>query len=149
MANTGLEQVISSLIKAQSIGVLATYDGSIPYCSLVAFAATGDLKNIVFATMRDTRKYSNLKNSPNISILIDSRTNRIEDFSDAMALTALGAITEPTSGDKASLLDLFMSRHPYLRDFVLDPDCALIRMDVKKYILVTHFKEVSELTIGK
>ncbi len=145
--NKGVEPIVKKLLETQSIGVLATYDGQMPYSSLVAFSVTDDMKSIVFATMRDTRKYSNLKNTPNVSILIDSRTNRIEDFSEAIALTAVGNITEPSGSGKTELLENFLSRHPYLRDFILDPDCALIRMDVRKYILVTHFKEVTEMVI--
>lgn len=146
---TGIENIVGSLLGSQSVGVLATYDGTVPYCSMVAFAGTEDLRSIVFATMRDTRKYANIKRTPEVSILIDSRTNRMEDFNDAMALTTIGSISEPAGGAKTEALSLFLSRHPYLRDFVLDPNCAILKMNVRKYVLVTHFKEVTELVVNR
>ena len=52
----GLGPSLHSLFDAQLLAVLATYAGQGPYTSLVAFAASDDLAEVVFATHRDTRK---------------------------------------------------------------------------------------------
>ncbi|MDD4012827.1 MAG: pyridoxamine 5'-phosphate oxidase family protein [Candidatus Omnitrophica bacterium] len=140
----GIVRIIESLVERQSVGVLATYDELFPYCSLVAFAVTGELRKLVFATMRDTRKYANMKTRPHVSMLIDSRTNRAEDFNDAIAVTAIGTASEPNSAERSSFAAVLLAKHPSLRDFLADPDCAVICIDVEKFVLVAHFKEVTE-----
>ena len=42
-------------------------------------------------------------------------------------------------------LQLYLKKHPYLEEFVTAPTCALIRVKVEKYILVTQFQEVREI----
>ena len=57
------------------LAVLATQHEGKPYASLVAFAATDDLKTIIFATTRSTRKFVYLSSNPAVALLIDNRTN--------------------------------------------------------------------------
>ena len=82
-----VRRVIADLLGSQYFAVLCTKGETHPYCSLVGFAATGDLRRIVFATMRDTRKFRNLSADGRVSMMIDSRTNRVEDLSESSALT--------------------------------------------------------------
>jgi len=79
---------LRELFSSQSLAVLATQDRGEPYGNLVAFAATEDLKHLLFATTRATRKYNNLTKNPRIAMVIDNRSNREEDFQRAMAATA-------------------------------------------------------------
>ena len=43
------------------------------------------------------------------------------------------------------LLQLYLARHPHLEEFVTSPSCALLRVSVASYYLVSHFQEVMEL----
>jgi hypothetical protein len=56
-----LQSEIGELLLSQKLAVLATQspEGS-SYSSLIAFAATGDLQKIVFATPKATRKFTNM-----------------------------------------------------------------------------------------
>ena len=138
---------INEMLNSQRLGVLATYGSEYPYTSIVGFVATDDLSCILFATFRDTRKYRNIMADPHVSILMDNRSNKVEDFSNAQALTILGTAREVCNNQKNELMDLYLQRNPYLRDFVSDPNCALIQVKVDKYILVSRFQEVMELDI--
>jgi len=142
-----LVNMIQSLFQSQYLGVLATRGKEYPYCSLVGFAGTDDLRRIIFATLRNTRKYANIKTYPMISILIDSRSNRVEDFEDAIALTILGNAHEAEGEERERLSVLYLARHPHLREFLQDPDCALMALDVERYIVVTRFQQVEEMDI--
>ena len=51
-----LKQTIAELFSTQQLAVLSSFGNEQPYASLVAFAATEDLKHIIFATTRSTRK---------------------------------------------------------------------------------------------
>ena len=143
-----VEQVrkdIKHILNFQQLGVLATYGSEYPYTSIVGFVATDDLEHILFATFRDTRKYGNIQSDPHVSILIDNRSNRAEDFSNARALTALGIVTEVDRDEENGFADLYLQRFPQLKEFISDPNCALMKIKVHKYIMVSRFQEVVEL----
>ncbi|MGA1839077.1 MAG: pyridoxamine 5'-phosphate oxidase family protein [bacterium] len=139
--------MIQPLLHSQNLGVLATRGKEYPYCTLVGFAITNDLERIIFATFRNTRKYTNIKTYPKISILIDSRSNRVDDFKDAMALTVLGNARESQGEEREKLSGLYLARHPHLKEFLQDPDCAVIVLEVERYIMVTRFQQVMEMDI--
>ena len=86
-----LSHSIKEILNSQSLAVLATNAGSSPYTSLVGFMASQDLKEIYFATFINTRKYQNISKHSRVSLLIDSRTNRADDFKNSSALTISGS----------------------------------------------------------
>jgi hypothetical protein len=139
---------IRELLESQRLAVLSTQDHIQPYSNLVAFAATPDLKYLLFATTRATRKYANLLAHSRVSILIDSRTNEAADFAEAAAVTVLGQAEEMQGTELKQFLPVYLGRHPYLRDFVTSPTCALFRVSVERYILVTRFQDVREIFPG-
>jgi nitroimidazol reductase NimA-like FMN-containing flavoprotein (pyridoxamine 5'-phosphate oxidase superfamily) len=139
-----LPALLKELLSAQILAVLGTQSGGEPYGSLVAFASTDDLKHLVFATTRATRKYSNLMKSPLVSLVIDNRTNRDEDFRRAMAVTVMGTVEEVGSRERDRFLGLYLAKHPKLVDFATSSTCALLRVEVKVYYIVSHFQKVME-----
>ncbi len=138
---------MQELFRDQKLAVLATQEPGQPYLSLMAFAATEDLTSLIVATYRETRKYRNIMNAPRVSLLVDSRTNQAEDFSEALAVTILGEAREVEQEEKPQFLELFLGRHPQLRDFATSPECALLKVKVSKYYLVRRFQEVLELSM--
>src|SRR5512133_3774274 len=91
---------LRQLLQQQLHLVLATHDGSAPYTSLMAFAASEDLARLFFVTARATRKFSNMAANSRVSVLIDNRTNRSADFQSALAVTALGDAKELQEEDR-------------------------------------------------
>ncbi len=140
-----MRKALKDLFNAQHLGVLATQGGGQPYSSLVAFAATDDLKYLVFATTRATRKYANLSSESRVAMLIDNRSNQDSDFHNAMAVTAMGTAEEVKDSEKDQLLKSYLTKHPYLEGFVTAPTCALLKVRVDKYYLVSRFQNVMEL----
>jgi nitroimidazol reductase NimA-like FMN-containing flavoprotein (pyridoxamine 5'-phosphate oxidase superfamily) len=59
-----IRPVLRALLESQRFAVLATEDQGQPFASLMAFAATDDLRHMVILTERTTRKYANLKSNP-------------------------------------------------------------------------------------
>ncbi|MDD3580146.1 MAG: pyridoxamine 5'-phosphate oxidase family protein [Desulfobacca sp.] len=137
--------IIKELLFSQKLAVLSTHQQGQPYTNLMAFAVTDDLKFFLFATTRATRKYSNLMADSRVSLLVDNRANQESDFSEAAAVTALGKAWELQGLERQQFLKIFLDKHPYLQEFVSSPSCALLRVKVEKYILVTRFQEVREL----
>jgi heme iron utilization protein len=135
------------LLAGQQLAVLASEQPGEPYASLVAFASTCDLTGLVVATTRATRKYMNLTARPQVALLIDNRSNTAADFSDAMAVTAIGQARETTGAEQNTLAQLFIARHPYLEGFVRAPTTALFRIEVERYRLVERFQQVVDLDV--
>jgi hypothetical protein len=128
--------VVRNLLESQKLAVLSTQNHGQPYCNLIAIAATDDLKYLLFANlMADSR----------VAVLVDSRQNEVADFTEAAALTALGKAWEVQGAERQQFLTVFLGKHPYLEGFVTSPTCALLRIKVEKYIVVTRFQEVREI----
>jgi nitroimidazol reductase NimA-like FMN-containing flavoprotein (pyridoxamine 5'-phosphate oxidase superfamily) len=144
---TQLKTLLKALFSSQSLAVLATYGSGQTYGSLVAFAATDDLKSLLFATTRDTRKFDNLTLNPMVALVMDNRANQETDFHRAIAVTATGSVKEAGASEKDLLLKLYLSRHPYLKEFVTSPTCALLKVDIDTYFIVSNFQNVMELHI--
>jgi nitroimidazol reductase NimA-like FMN-containing flavoprotein (pyridoxamine 5'-phosphate oxidase superfamily) len=143
----GTLEEIGELLHQQPLAVLATRGEKYPYCTLVGFAASDDLKTLFFATIRDTRKFQNIQRHPQVSMLIDSRANTSRDFKDAQALTVLGEARLEESPERPEYVRQYLEKHPYLKEFVNNPNCGFMRLDVHKYILVSRFQEVLEVTM--
>jgi uncharacterized pyridoxamine 5'-phosphate oxidase family protein len=133
------EELLREVVSTQYFAVLNTIDHGLPHSNLVSFAATEDLKSLVFVTGRNRRKYRNVQDNHNVSLLIDNRTNRPSDTSQATAIAAIGIAREET--DNRSLLrDIFLARHPQLRHFVEAPDSAIMLVTIRKYIVAAFDK---------
>jgi nitroimidazol reductase NimA-like FMN-containing flavoprotein (pyridoxamine 5'-phosphate oxidase superfamily) len=145
------EEELTSRLKAlfdeQRLAVLSTHDQGQPYASLVAVFASPDLKSLVFATTRGTRKYANLIADERVALLVDNRSNEASDFRDAMAVTATGKAGELDKTKNSELVKGYLEKHPSLEEFVDSPTCALLQVEVDTYYAVHRFQHVMELHI--
>ena len=142
-----LRWLLNKLFASQRLAVLATQSRGQPYSNLVAFCEAGDLQYLLFATNRNTRKYGNLVASPLVSLLIDSRSNQVSDFREAIAVTVIGRAEEVKGPEKEHLLGQYLEKHPHLADFARSPDNALFRVTVRDYKVVSEFQNVRGLHI--
>ena len=138
---------LRKLLRSQPLAVLATQNQGQPYASLVAFASSDDLKSLYFATTRSTRKYANLSGDSRVAMLVDNRSNKTSDFRWAMAATATGTAAEVAPRERESALDLYLAKHPHLSDFVHSPTCALCKIRVQTFFVVTRFQSVVEVHV--
>ena len=144
-----VRRAVRKLLASQPLAVLCSAAGGQPYASLVAFAHSPDLKSLLFATGRFTRKYENLRENRKAALLVDTRTNRPADFASAAAVTAVGEVKEVSGRGREAFLKVFLARHPALSDFARAPSTALFRLRVKDYVLVRTFQKVDILTVGE
>jgi nitroimidazol reductase NimA-like FMN-containing flavoprotein (pyridoxamine 5'-phosphate oxidase superfamily) len=143
-----LQAFLSKLLESQKLAVIATMQEKQPFTNLVAFAATADLKYLLFATRRATRKYSNLNRNPNVALTIDNRQNETSDFSDATAVMAIGSAEEVMDAEREQFLERYLAKNPELKAFVSSPSCALFKVRVAKYDVVRRFQNVVELAVS-
>ena len=140
-----MQTTVRTLLDSQAQGVLATQHDRQPYTSLMAFAATPDLREIVFATYRATQKHANRLANPCASLLIDNRTNTAVDFREALAISAQGKVSEVDESRYDELQQLYLRKHPELSGFVAAGDCALLQLGVECYCVVSQFQNVVKL----
>lgn len=136
--------ILKELCHRQPLAVLATAAGAAPYANLVAVVFSLDLRRLYFATSRATRKWQNLSDNPQVSLLLDNRSNQVADFTDAAAATVLGTAREMTGMDRTEGQNLYLAKHPHLAGFLAAPGCALFEVSIARIYLATHFQEVRQ-----
>ena len=141
------ERELRRLLTSQKFAVLSTQEQDHPYLNLVAFAETGDLRTILFATTRATRKYANISSKSGVALLVDNRSNDERDIRDAMAVTIIGSACEVTEREREALNRVYLDKQPHMKDFLSSPATALIKVDVESYILVNRFQNVTVLNV--
>ena len=109
----------------------------------MAFAVTSDLRCIVLAIYRETRKHENLLANPRVSLLIDNRPNKSIDYHDAVAISAQGTVSEVDWAP--GCCSLYFRKHPQLREFATATDCVLLKLEVESYYVVSQFQNVAGL----
>lgn len=144
----GIQPVLRELFRSQRYAVLSTDEHGQPFASLMAFAASEDLRQIVVLTERNRRKFVNLKANRRVALLIDDRENKGSDTQESVAVTAIGEAEEADPGAGAALLELFLARHPDLAAFAAAPCCAIVTVTVSSYLLVSRFEQVLEWRPG-
>lgn len=146
-AGESIEADIRNLCEEESFAVLATQGAGQPYTSLIGFATSRNLKYLVFATPRQTRKFTLLEENRNVSLLIDNRAHQLESINQLSALTVTGQVTVPS--DKEDIKkwgELLIQKHPYLDTFIRSETTALVVVEVSRYFYVRRFQEVFEWT---
>ena len=140
-----LEDKLKKLFISQKLGILATQQKKNPYTSLVAFACSDDMKQIVFATHMATRKFANIISNPCVSFFIDNRSNRVIDFRKAIGVTVLGSVRQIRKNKNSKLMKLYLNKHPHLNSFLDSQSCAFLCIDVKSFYVVERFQNVTEV----
>jgi nitroimidazol reductase NimA-like FMN-containing flavoprotein (pyridoxamine 5'-phosphate oxidase superfamily) len=140
-----IQKSLKNLMAVQKVAVLATHSAGQPHGSLVAFVVSDDLRDLVFATSRATRKFANLSKDARVALVIDNRTNQEADFQQAVAVSVFGRASEMSGDEHADWMKRYLKRHPCLQEFVQSPTCALVRVHVEKYNLVERFQNVLEM----
>jgi general stress protein 26 len=148
MEETELRKKVNDLFSDQRLAVLSSNMNDQPYPSLVAFAHTDDLKNLFFATLRDSNKYKNIINNPKISMLIDNRGNSTSDFSDAIAVSVFGIASE-IDAETDKIMNIYLTKHPYLKNFIEMHGCALLKIKVEKFKVISNFQNEDILELKK
>jgi nitroimidazol reductase NimA-like FMN-containing flavoprotein (pyridoxamine 5'-phosphate oxidase superfamily) len=130
--------------ESQFFGVLATDDNGQPYTSLISFAITPDLKKVIFATPKKTRKYKNILNANKAAILIDNRSNTRKNLMATEAITIIGTARHIRRGKtRDEFAALFLKKHPDLEEFIQSDTTALIVLQAYRCIHVGKFQTIS------
>lgn len=148
MENQPLDRV-KALFGSQSLAVLSTQKNDQPYANLVAFAATPDLAQIIFLTPHTTRKYENLRHNPKVAILVNNSMNQAADIYKAVSVTATGMAVTVEAHEKEQFLEIYLKKHPHLKEFSSAPTTSLVCVNVDRYFMVNQFQNVVEIQVAR
>lgn len=135
---------IQTLLNTTGFAVLATENAGQPHTSLIAITPLDEGQRLVFATYRNTRKFTNLMQNQRVSVLVDGRYR--EGSSGASAgfiLSAVGQVQEINAAMHPQLLGVHLQRHPDLATFTQAPDCVLLEVVVEAYQVVRGIDDVT------
>lgn len=139
-------RLVKDLLTSQRFAVLSTQSEVGPYSSLIAFWAAENLDHVLFTTLRATRKFDSLIAYPQVALLFDNRSNKDADLIEALAVTATGTARELNDDVmRVVALEGFLDKHPGLSSFATQAGCALVRVDIDVFQLVTRFQDTVEL----
>ena len=113
------------------------------------FAASDDLKTLVFSTPITTRKYRLLTECEHVALLIDSRSASSEDMMKIEAVTVTGQARGVSAGTEFDeWAKLLTARHPHLAWFVNAESSALVCVEAVRFFHVSRFQEVRQWIPG-
>ena len=129
---------IKQLILENNMCVLATSYDNRPHCSLMAYLPNQEADIIYMVTRKETHKYKNLLENPQVSLLIDTRTQEgAQGRAAIQALTIAGTcmpVQEPT--EKDSVCRQIVNRHPHLKELAEHPDAAVVAVKLDSFLLL-------------
>ena len=135
------KQCVETILSATGFAVLATECAGQPHASLIAFTALEGWRKLIFATYRNTRKYTNLTHNRRVSILVDGRGLGHAGEPERFVVTAVGQAIDLDTTHLNAARQAHLHRHPDLAAFLQSPDCVLLGVTVEAYQLVRGIED--------
>lgn len=141
---SSIRDSVLTLLNSAGFAVLATENARQPHTSLVAITALDEGKRLVFATYRNTQKFTNLLQNPKVSLLIDGRHRESAcGTPNGFILSAVGRVQHIDAGVLPPILESHLNKHPDLMTFTQTPDCVLLEVLVDRYQVVRGIDDVT------
>lgn len=133
---------IKSVIHNETFAILSSEGKSQPHASLIAVTVYDELKSLLFATYKDTRKYENICHNPKVAVLFDNRSCEIKSSKEIVVITAFGLAKEVAPENLSDTTELHLKKHPDLKEFLASTNCALIEVQIEAYQIVKSIESV-------
>jgi nitroimidazol reductase NimA-like FMN-containing flavoprotein (pyridoxamine 5'-phosphate oxidase superfamily) len=131
---------MKQLVRGRNICVMATIEGSKPYCSLMAYATNEDCTEIYMATHRSTKKFKNLSDNPAVSLMIDTREEAPRGL--ARALTVEGTCARIEGDSQRQLVrHRLLTAHPHLEEFLSHAESEVLCVRIRSLLLLKGLTE--------
>ena len=126
-----MEEMVK-VLRAQDMCVLATVDGDVPHCSLMAYVTDAKCRKVYMVTHKNTKKYANLLANPAVCLLVDTRLSvKRSARENVQALTVNGTFELVKEDETAAFKNRFIEAHPHLREFALDEDAQVFAVKLQ------------------
>ena len=137
-----IRSYVEEALQSERLAVLATESNGQPHASLIAIAPFESIRQLVFATYRNTRKFSNLAHNSKVAVLMERGNDDRTDPQKSFVITAFGYAEEIGTETKDAALMALRKKHPDLENFTDASDCTLVLVTVYEYQVVQGIDNV-------
>jgi nitroimidazol reductase NimA-like FMN-containing flavoprotein (pyridoxamine 5'-phosphate oxidase superfamily) len=135
---TAMLEKMKDFLKARDMCVLATCAEEKPHCSLMAYITDEAVTRVYLVTLKQTQKYRNFLKNPQVSLLVDTRSERPPMArAEVQALTVSGtfcSIAEEV--EKKQILEKIAERHPHLQALLAQEEAEPVAIKIHSFLLL-------------
>ena len=137
-----------SLLRENSMCVLATSLDNKPHCSLMAYVTDENALTVYMVTLKKSKKHSNILLNPFVSLLVDTRASGASGAQNVVALTVTGSATPlEHEEERKAIIERILERHPHLNELTCHRDVEVLSVAVESFLLLdgpttAHFEAV-------
>lgn len=128
---------VKEMLMANSLCVLCTVSGDLPYCSLMTYILSDDLKTVYMVTVRESRKYKNLLENSTVSLLVDNRQNLAYPSDETVSsITFEGVLKYLAPLETEIVRTKLAESHGELKEILKNLDCIIFGIELKAFLLL-------------
>jgi uncharacterized pyridoxamine 5'-phosphate oxidase family protein len=137
-----IRDYVVEALQSNRLAVLATEGEGQPHASLIAITPFEGLRQLIFATYRNTRKFRNLALNAKVAVLIEGKNEEKSGIRNGFVITAYGVAEEINIASNNTALEAHLQKYPELLSFTGESDCALMLVKVENYQVVQGIENV-------
>jgi heme iron utilization protein len=137
-----IREYVVEALQSNRLAVLATEGEGQPHASLIAITPYEGLRQLIFATYRNTRKFRNLELNAKVAVLIEGKNEEKSGIKNGFVITAYGIAEEIDIAANNTALQAHLQKYPELLNFTSESDCALMLITVENYQVVQGIENV-------
>lgn len=128
---------VEKMLMENQLCVLCTESHGMPHCSLMTYILDEEGKLLYLLTSMNSRKYKNLKENKNVSVIIDSRQQlEVGSKRPITSVTFDGECFEIENPLLEVMRAQFRARHPELGEILAQDSCVIFGVRLKNYLLL-------------
>jgi len=126
---------LETILRQNSLCVLCTEAAGSPYCSLMTYLPSDDLRVLYLISTRESRKFKNLLANPRVSVLVDSRQYPTAG-ANIVSVTFTGLFQPLADAEAERVKTAFAREHPELTEILNHPDSVIFAVKLTSYLLL-------------
>ncbi|MDP3305098.1 MAG: pyridoxamine 5'-phosphate oxidase family protein [Erysipelotrichaceae bacterium] len=128
---------VKEMLMNNSLCVLCTVSKDLPYCSLMTYVLSDDLKTVYMVTYRNSRKFRNLLENSKVSLLVDNRHKLVYPTDETVASVTFEGVLKHLDPLETEIVRIqLVKRHDELKNILNTPDCVIFGIELKSFLLL-------------
>ncbi len=137
--------IARKILRENNLCVLATCNDNLPNCSLMQYLYDDSSMSIYMLTLSESVKYKNILANPQVSLLIDTRTDVKSMELPVMALTLYGKATTVSDPQmQQSFIDQMVNKYSNLAVLAGDNRCLVIQIHIENMLLLDGVRFINQ-----
>lgn len=126
---------LDTILHENTLCVLCTESDGNPYCSLMTYLLSDDLRTLYLVSSRESQKFKNLLANPRVSVLVDSRQHQAAG-ANIVSVTFAGLFQALADTEVQRIKTDFAREHRELAEILNHPDGVVFAINLKSYLLL-------------